>query len=152
MIARLPLAAAAALLATACVGLAACGGSSPATSPDASTPTPATSTTRASAHSPPSKRPVFPLTAPSAVKPSTRTPGTSQGPGARRAAQIRLETALAQLRTCMRINGAPLPEPGAKRGSPRKPLDTTRPAYRTALAKCRGALIAALRPEPAGAG
>jgi hypothetical protein len=152
VLARLPHVAALALLASAGIGLTACGGSSPAGSPDVSTPTTATSTTRASAGTPPPKSPVPPLTAPNAAKPSTHTPGASQGAGAPRAAQARFKAALAQLRTCMHSNGAPLPAPGAKRGSLRKPPDTTSPAYKAAIAKCRGALIAALRPKPAGAG
>jgi hypothetical protein len=49
----------------------------------------------------------------------------------------------------MRQNGVPLPQPGATRSSSRPRIDATTPQFKAALAKCRPALIAALRQKPA---
>jgi hypothetical protein len=50
----------------------------------------------------------------------------------------------------MRRHGVDFPEPGAKRSSKHKSLDTTTPTYKAAIASCRSILITALRPKPAG--
>jgi hypothetical protein len=133
-----------ATLAVSCAALAGCGGSTPG-SPAATAAGASTSTSTASA-------PATKASTTAAAKPSSgksAPPATvKRSTGARPVTASRLGGALAQLRSCMRQNGAPLPQPGASRSSSQRPIDTTTPQFKAALAKCRPALIAALRPKP----
>jgi hypothetical protein len=137
----------------ACTGLMACGGSSNTASSIASAPPPSTTVTRLLGATPPASAPIPQA---STGKPGKApTPNTVKPPSGARppaATQPRLREAFAQFTSCMRQNGVDIPEPGAKRSSPRKPLDTAGPRFKAALAKCRNTVTAALRANPAGAG
>jgi hypothetical protein len=48
----------------------------------------------------------------------------------------------------MRTRGIQLPTPGVKTRKPPKPVNTASPAFKAALAGCRG-ILQALKPKPA---
>jgi hypothetical protein len=137
---RLQLAAALVIFSLAATTLAACGGSSNGSSPDATATPPAAVATR-----PPASTPLARVPTPRAAAPNApRPPG-----GAGAATKPRVRAAFAQFTSCMRQNGLDIPEPGAKPGASRKPLDTASPRFKAALAKCRSILTAALRTASA---
>jgi hypothetical protein len=124
-----------------CVSLGACGGASHTVSQDAAAPRPRSLPTTTPASIPPS--------AGTAPRPST-SPNTSNVPhSARSYAPARVRAAITQLRTCMRLHGAPISTPGG-RGAAGNRTRVSGGRLKAAVAACRPALIAALRSTSAG--
>jgi hypothetical protein len=136
-----------ATLALSGTALTACGGSSPSSPQPRSTAAATSPTSTPPTGAPAPGASTHPPAKPSSSKSATPATASTAKPsaGARPATGTRVKAALAQLRSCMRQNGAPLPQPGATRSSSRPRINTTTPQFKAALAKCRPALTAALR-------
>jgi hypothetical protein len=130
--------------------LAACGGSSGAGATNASAPRQTVVTATATSPRPARTAPAG--TVPKGVTTPRSSTGTGAKPlsGARPAARARARAAFAQLITCMRSSGVNLPAPGS-RPNGRPPAGAKTPRFKAAAAKCRAALIAALKPKHPGA-